>query len=163
VRYRPTLSVEHQEARAKTAVGEFLFHRLIVPKVFLDAPWPGGHNEVDVVAVDRSGSGEVHVAEVKVGAMSPEAADVAISSLMQIPAHFKYLAIFDGNDYVPEEARLYAPNGMGRVGVIRVKENEDGDLSAEFRVRPERFKFEASFKLVDKFTAAHQPDIEVRP
>src|ERR1700687_1182099 len=64
---RATLSPEQQEARAKNAVADFLFRQLIVPKVFFDAPWPNRSSRVDVLAVDRSGTGEIHVVEVKVG------------------------------------------------------------------------------------------------
>jgi hypothetical protein len=73
------------------------------------------------------------------------------------------LAVLANKNYLPDQRWLYAPNGMGRVGVIQVKEDSSGDLSAEFRVHPERFRFDASFEQVDKFTAAHSPYIEVRP
>jgi hypothetical protein len=82
---------------------------------------------------------------------------------MQIPAHFKYLAILENDNYLPDESSLYALDGMGRVGVIQVKEDDAGDLAAELRIRPERFRFDASFKLVDKFTASHPAYIEIRP
>jgi len=156
------LSAQQQESRTKNAVADFLFRRLIVPKVFVDAHWPSEHSLVDVLAVDRSGSGELHVVEVKVGAQALAAGGV-LASLMHIPAHFKYLAAFENNNYLPDEGSLYAPDGMGRVGVIQVKEDDAGDLAAELRVRPERFHFEASFKTVDKFTASHRAYIEIRP
>jgi hypothetical protein len=82
---------------------------------------------------------------------------------MRIPAHFKYLAFFVNKNYLPDERGLYAADGMGRVGIIQVKEDSAGNLSAEFRVRPERFRFNASFKQVDRFTAIHPPYIEIRP
>jgi len=163
VRYKPILSTPQQESRAKNAVAEFLFRQLIVPKVFVDAHWPNEHRWVDVLAVDRSGAGEVHVVEVKVGAQALTAAGAVVADLMQIPAHFKYLAIFENNDYLPDESSLYALDGMGRIGVIQVKEDDAGDLAAELRVRPERFRFDASFKLVDKFTSSHPAHIEIRP
>jgi len=163
VRYKPVLSIPQQESRAKNAVAEFLFRQLIVPKVFVDAPWPKEHSRVDVLAVDRSGAGEVHVVEIKVGAQSLAAAGAVLADLMKIPAHFKYLAIFENNNYVPDESSLYALDGMGRIGIIQVMEDDAGDLAAELRVRPERFRFDVSFKLVDKFTAAHPAYIEIRP
>jgi hypothetical protein len=161
--YKKALSSQQQASRAKTAVAELLFRELIVPKVFVDVPWPVSRNVVDVMAVERSGSGDVHVAEVKVGTLAPGAVTEAIARLMRIPAHFKYLAIFDNKNYSPDERGLYAEDGMGRVGVIQVKEDAAGNLSAEFRVHPERFRFNASFKLVDRFTAVHPPYIEIRP
>jgi hypothetical protein len=103
------------------------------------------------------------VVEVKVGAQAIAVASGGVASLLQIPAHFKYLAVFENNNYLPDESSLYALDGMGRIGVIQVKEDDAGDLAAELRVRPERFRFEASFKLVDKFTASHPAYIEIRP
>jgi hypothetical protein len=117
------------------------------------------------MAVDRSGTGEVHVVEVKFGtaALAPPNLEKVIAILMRVPAHFKYLALFENQNYRPAGRILYAPDGMGRIGVILVKENVVGDLFCEFYVRPERFRFEATYKLVDKFTAAQPADIEVRP
>jgi hypothetical protein len=161
--HKRMLSHQQQDSRAKTAVAELLFHELIVPKVFVDARWPGARDVVDVMAVDRSGSGEVHVVEVKVGTQPLATIERAVTALLRIPAHFKYLAIFDNKSYLPDERWLYAPDGMGRVGVIQVKESSAGNLSAEFRVRPERFRFDADFKQVDKFTASHPAYIEIRP
>jgi hypothetical protein len=155
--------VQQQESRTKNAVADFLFHELIVPKVFVDARWPNERSRVDVLAVDRSGAGEVHVVEVKVGAQALAAAGAVVADLMQIPAHFKYLAILESNNYLSDESSLYAHDGMGRVGVIHVQEDDAGDLAAELRIRPERFRFDASFKLVDKFTASHPAYIEIRP
>jgi len=161
VRNKPILNPQQQESRTKNAVADFLFRQLIVPKVFVGAEWLG-QRRVDVLAVDRSGSGEVHVVEVKVGAQALAGIGGVVASLMQIPAHFKYLAFFENNN-LPDESFLYAPDGMGRIGIIQVTEDDAGDLAAELRVRPERFRFEVSFKLVDKFTASHPAYIEIRP
>lgn len=163
VPYKQVLSPEQQESRAKSAVAEFLFRQLIVPKVFVDVDWPDRHSRVDVMAIDRSGSGEVHVVEIKVGTQALAVISKTVTSLLRIPAHFKYLAVFANKNYLPDQRWLYAPDGMGRVGVIQVKEDRNGNLSAEFRVHPERFRFDGSFREVDKFTAAHPPYIEVRP
>ena len=163
MRHKPILSAQQQESRTKNAVADFLFRQLIVPKVFVDARWPNEHSRIDVLAVDRSGAGEVHVVEVKVGTKALATAGGIVADLMQVPAHFKYLAIFENNNYVPDESSLYALDGMGRIGVIQVKEDDGGDLAAELSVRPERFRFDASFKLVDKFTASHPAYIEIRP
>ena len=161
--YRSTLNPQQQASRAKNAVAEFLFRQLIVPKVYVDARWPNPHSRVDVLAVDRSGAGDVHVVEVKIGTEVLAVSAGMVASLLQIPAHFRYLALFENNNSLPDETCLYAPDGLGRVGVIQVKEDQGGDLSSELRVRPERFRFDASFKQVDKFTAAHPAYIEIRP
>ena len=162
--YRTVLTNEQQEARAKTAVADFLFRQLIVPKVFFDASWPNRNHRVDVLAVDRSGSGEIHVVEIKVGSAVLAAAEETIDKLAQVPAHFKYLAVFDNKNYRLNDRILYAPDGMGRIGVIQVKEDDAGNLSAEFQIRPERFRLDSSiFKSIDRFTAKHPPDLEIRP
>jgi len=161
---RAMLSPGQQEARAKNAVADFLFRQLIVPKVFFDAPWPNRNHRVDVLAVDRSGSGEIHVVEVKVGTSGLKDVGAVVADIDRIPAHFKYLALFDNKNYRPDDRILYAPDGMGRVGVIQVREDSAGNLSAEFQVRPERFRLDSSvFKLIDRFTAGRHPNIEVRP
>lgn len=160
---RQLLSLEQRESRAKNAVAGFLFRHLIVPKVFFDAHWPGRGNRIDVLALDRSGSGDIHVAEIKAvsGAL---AISRTVAALKKIPAHFKYLALFDNGNYRPDERLLYAQDGLGRIGILRVKEDDLGNLSAEFAVRPERFRVDPTyFKLVDKFTAGRSADMEIRP
>lgn len=162
--YRTVLTSGQQEARAKTAVANFLFRHLIVPKVFFDASWPDRTHRVDVMAVDRSGSGEIHAVEVKVGTSALRDIESAIVKLRRVPAHFKYLAVFEAKNYQVNDRALYAPDGMGRVGVIQVREDSAGNLSAEFQVRPERFRLDSSiFKAVDRFTAKHPADLEIRP
>ncbi len=158
---RSVLSEEQQHSRVKNAVARFLFGALIVPKIFFDAPWPPRKRRVDILAVDRAGAGEIHIAEVKVG--SNDLAE-AVRSMAGIPAHFKYLAVFGNGSYYPSGKSLYAPDGMGRVGVIQVRENSSDELRAEFVVRPERFRLDSSyFKQIDKFTAARPADMEIRP
>jgi hypothetical protein len=158
---RQILSEEQQRSRVKNAVARFLFGALIVPKIFFDARWPSKKGEVDVLAVDRAGAGEIHIAGIKVGSGS---FSEEIRGITTIPAHFKYLALFDNGSYVPTDDVLYAPDGMGRIGVIQVRENRSNDLNADFLIRPERFRLDSSyFKQIDKFTAAHSADIEIRP
>lgn len=158
---RSVLSDEQQHSRVKNAVAGFLFGALIVPKIFFDAHWPNRKSRVDVLAVDRAGAGEIHIVEVRVG--SSDLAD-AIRRLADRPAHFKYLALFGNPSFYPSDRSLYAPDGMGRVGVIQVRENRADELRAEFVVRPERFRLDSSyFKQIDKFTAARPADMEIRP
>jgi hypothetical protein len=160
---RVVLSSEQQEARAKNVVADFLFRQLIVPKVFFDAAWPNRSRRVDVLAIDRSGTGEIHVVEIKVGTGLKDL-NMAITQLEEIPAHFKYVALFENRNFRPDSRALYADDGMGRIGVIQVREDAAGNLSAEYSVRPERFRLDSSiFKAVDRFTASRQPNLEIRP
>jgi len=156
-------SAERQISRAKNAVAQFLFRQLIVPKIFVEARWPDSNHRVDVMAVDRSGAGDVHVVEVMSGSKSASSVNRAAASIMKVPAHFRYVALFPSEGYSWDGRLLYAPDGIGRVGLIRVTEDDAGNLAAEFLVRPERFRFEGSFKSVDKFTATHSAFIEIRP
>jgi hypothetical protein len=155
------LSPDQQHSRVENAVAQFLSNTLIVPKIFFEAQWPFRQTRVDVLAVDRAGAGEIHVVEVKVGG-----ADLSqtVRSMNEIPAHFKYLALFQNGKRVPAEKELYASDGMGRVGVIQVREDEANNLKAEFVIRPERFRLDSSyFRQIDKFTTNRAADMEVRP
>lgn len=158
---RQVLSEEQQHARVQNAVANFLFGTLIVPKIFFNARWPSRKREVDVLAVDRAGAGEIHVVEVKVGSANLAQ---SVGSLMEIPAHFKYLALFGSGAYRPTERALYAPDGMGRIGIIQVHKTQQGDLAVGLSVRPERFRLDSSyFRQIDRFTASRPADMEIRP
>jgi hypothetical protein len=52
------------EGRGKNAVAQLFSKKLIVPKIYFDARWPNRMTHVDVLAVDRSGAGDVHVVEI---------------------------------------------------------------------------------------------------
>lgn len=163
VAIKPVLSPEQQHGRAKNAVADFLSSQLIVPKIFFDAHWPSRRDRVDVLAVDRSGTGEVHVVEVKQG-RDLKASD-AVARLMQIPAHFRYLALFDNpKNLRPRSDMLFSQDGIGRIGIIEVREDPIGNLTARISVQPERFKLDSSvYKMVDRFTSSYPANLEVRP
>ena len=157
---RKVLSPEQSERRAAMAVAELLFRQLIVPKVYLDAAWPRRSREVDVLAIDRAGTGDIHVAEVKFGIRD---ASLAIDQLMRVPAHFKYLGIIGSGNYRVSEALLYSPDGVGRVGVVQISEGNDRNLHAIEMVSPERFRLDPAYVLdADRFVKSHRPDLEVR-
>lgn len=159
--YRRVLTPGQQEARGINAVAQLLMQRLIVPKIFFEAPWPDSRNRVDLLAVDRAGTGEIHVVEVKFGAA--EAAE-ALERVKAMPAHYKYIAVIGDRRYRPNDKDLYAADGFGRIGVIQIIEDEAGNLSAELALAPERFRVDASvFKSIDRFTSKHPADIEIRP
>jgi hypothetical protein len=157
--YREPLSIEQKEHRAEMAVAEFLFRELLVPKVYLEAEWPKRGQRVDVMAIDRSGAGDLHIVEVDVGIADSQR---SLQRLMQVPAHYKYIALFENRNRWPV-GQLLEPQGMGRVGVIEIYE-EGSELRAKLRMRPERFRLTSEiFKRVDRFTATHPPHIEIRP
>jgi len=155
------LSASQLEGRLKNAAAGFLQQRLIVPKIFLEAAWPN-YRHIDLLAVDRAGAGDIHVVEVK-AALS--GIYDAVSDLMSVPAHYKYVASFE-NASLPQiaESRLYAPDGIGRVGIIAIDERpDDRSLCARLVIAPERFRLEEKYwKEVDLFLASSAPDVEIR-
>ena len=158
--YRIEISDAQLVTSGKNAVASWLARKLIVPKVFFNAPWPSRRAPVDVLAVDRAGAGDIWIAEIKVGL---EAARGAIAQLMQLPAHYKYLAIAKPGPYQLEPQTLYSPSGMGRVGILLVEENPDNRIVAVESVPAERFRVEpVAIKQIDRFTATHHADIELR-
>lgn len=158
--YQNILSPRQLEARGKNAVAELLGKRLIVPKIFFDAPWPNSRSCMDVLAVDRAGAGDIHVVEVKTGVL---VATDAIHELMLVPAHYKYVAILEPGNYQLAHQILYPENEQGRVGVIRFAEQEHDRLIASFEIVPERFRVRPEvIKQIDRFTARQHADIEVR-
>lgn len=142
-------------------MAELLRQRLIVPKIFLEATWPHPRSRVDLLAVDRAGTGEIHVVEVKFGRMEPTE---TLERLKGVPAHYKYIAVVGNGGYRPADKALYAPDGFGRIGLIRITEDKAGNLSAKLVLAPERFRVDPRvFKSIDRFTSKHGADFEVRP
>jgi hypothetical protein len=147
------------EGRGKNAVARLLSQRLIVPKIYFDARWPTRTMHVDVLAVDRSGAGEVHIVEVLANGNTLQA---ALRNMMNTPAHYKYLACF-GSALEPDK-RLYAPDGLGRVGIISLLRRNPGDtLEGEVLVEPEQFRVPSNlYQEIDRYLEKHAPDIAVR-
>jgi hypothetical protein len=158
--HRIELSDAQLAASSKDAVASWLARKLIVPKVFFNAPWPSKRAHVDVLAVDRAGAGDIWIAEVTVGTT---AAMGAVAQLMQLPAHYKYLAIAKLGPYQLEPQTLYSPSGMGRLGILLVEENSDNRIVVAESIPAERFRVEpAAIKQIDRFTASNHADIELR-
>ena len=154
------LTESQREARGKNAVAALLARRLIVPKIFFDAHWPGRTSQVGVLAVDRAGAGDIHVVEVTVGV---RAAAEAVTQLIHLPAHYKYVAIVDPGSYSLQERTLYSEDGLGRIGVILFDEKAHDELQARIEIAPERFRVGPSvIKQIDRFTAKEHADIEIR-
>lgn len=151
------------EHRAREAVARCLIRQLTVPKVYFDAKWPpDGTHQVDVLAVDRAGTGDLHVVEVK---FSANVAFAAIAELLPVPAQFRWIAFFRATADSQTELNLigkqplYPPNGMGRVGVIEVVQMANDDLGANVRIRAERFM--GSFRTqVEQFVTSVPADIQ---
>ncbi len=185
-------SLDHskRQGRAINAVADLLRRKLAVPHIFLKPTAKLLHP--DVLAVDRAGSGDLHAVEIRLEttpekilkkSLSPEELTKLYEDwypvdltrmvkkfhhqLMATQANYRYLAI-------PEETctllvnalvdlGLYAPDGIGRLGVIAIRDKGEDAPEAEIVVAPERFRVEPQKMLaIEKFLARAKPDMEVR-
>jgi hypothetical protein len=152
--------IERLEERAKDAVSRLLIRQLILPKIYLEAPWPTAANRVDLLAIDRAGAGDVHVVEIKHQAHH---AAQAVAQLKTCPAQFRWLAVFADSLNPATQAELQreldAQPVTGRIGLIQVIRMAGDELGANVLVRAERSPGTLK-KEVAAFAAANTPDIE---
>jgi hypothetical protein len=168
-----------KRGRAMNAVQEFLVHKLLFPKVYLDADWNG--SKVDVLAIDRTGVGDVHAVRLVPVELDGEpewqylvirAASLVneqIEVLGSLLAQFRYIALiglsrgmelFHPN---PELSRkMLAQDGVGRIGILHVDLTED-DPSVRVILKAERFRSSKEIvELSDRFVAEHTANWEFR-
>lgn len=160
------LSDQQIMGRMKNAVARLLQKRLMVPKIFIAATWPTAHRRIDVLAVDRAGTGDIHCVQVKANL---ESAYPIFPLLKAIPSHYKYVALLhEPNLQVGgagiDEVALYSEDGLGRIGIIVASEDpKNKALSARVLIEPERFKFDKKYyRSIDKFVESHTADLEIR-
>jgi hypothetical protein len=164
--------------RAKNLVQDYLIHQLLFPKVYLDAEFNG--KKVDVLAIDREGTGDVHAVYVTYQGADVEgalevsleniAANVGVPPAVIVP-HFIYAAIVKNgpgaSKYIPPEniiQKSFAEDGVGRMGILYVDLFED-DPKFQVRVvlKAERFRSSKEiFELADRYVAGHTPNWELR-
>jgi hypothetical protein len=154
-------SEQRFEDRAKDPVSRLFVRRLMVPKIYFDARWPESRSAVDLLAIDRAGTSDVHVVVIK---STTDEALASIARLHEIPAQYRWLA-FTGPK--KDKARLahaplFSSSGPGRIGVIRVLRKTGDVLEAEVLITAERFAG-SLVEQVDRFVARHPADIEFRP
>ena len=152
---------KRDEKRALDAVAQCLVRHLMVPHVYFDAEWPDVQSAtVDVLAIDRAGTGDVHVAELRFSAQSAAA---AIQKLRKLPAQFLWFAYFreSAESVTPWQRgpteELYSA-GAGRVGIIEVVRMAGDDLGASIIVKAERFHVPRS-ENVREYVEHHAPHI----
>ena len=172
--------IQQDLGRAKNALQDYLIHKLLIPKVYLDADWNG--QLVDVLAIDRAGSGDVHAVRmvyrgpgryIEDGVMV-EVARKVHDSMMEFRtqlSHFRYIAVvndepdtrkFTPGDQIEQES--LAEDGVGRIGILYVDLTED-DPKYQVRVllKAERFRSSKEIvELADRFVAEHHANWEVR-
>lgn len=187
------LTPRQREGRAVNAVAELLRRTLSVPNIYIDPPSSviaadvlavdrGGGG--DLHAVEIKLEKDLNPSEGRVGRPStPKEINHAYSTwyprfsrkvqgihrqLMATPVHFRYLAI-------PKESLeltlgelgnlgLFSEDGIGRLGVITIKEEREEPLIAEIAIAPERFRVDPTrLRTIEtRLLAKSRPDIEVR-
>lgn len=172
------LQNQHYLGRAKNAVQSFLIHKLLVPKVYLDANWDGWN--LDVLAIDRAGVGDVHGVRLVFwepgrrdihgySAFLEKAISAAVEDFAGFPGHFRYLAVVcvepDKRPWLPSDRLLnqtLAADGVGRVGLLYVNVTEK-DAEIKVLLKPERFRStKEMIELADRYVAEHTANWEVR-
>jgi hypothetical protein len=157
--------------RAKNAVQNYLVHKLLIPKVYLDADWNG--KVADVLAIDRAGVGDIHAVYIVYQGKDVEGAleTVIANRGTHIIPHFLYAAVvYDGTEkpklVLPERIiqRSLAEDGVGRVGILYVDLSEDDPrLQVVSRLKAERFRSSKEIvELADQFVAEHTANWEYR-
>jgi hypothetical protein len=147
------------EQRAFDAVSRCMVRYLNLPDIYFEAHWPTSSDRVDILAIDRAGSGDVHAIELKYQA---EEGIQAIPHLLAVPSQYKWIAFFA--DTLPAESgdvirnSLLPKQGMGRVGAIAVVRMAGNELGANVFVRPERFAGSLR-QQVPEFVRLNDPDI----
>jgi len=151
------------EQRAREPVASCLIRKLIVPRIYFEAEWPIGSGAiVDVLAIDRDGSGDAHVVMVRERAADALA---TVPDLLGQPGPFRWIAFLRGTEdeaskqaLVSQDA-LYAGKTAGRIGVIEVVMMEGGTLGANIRISAERFPG-AFYDVATAFSGSHKADIQ---
>lgn len=153
-----SLTEKQLHGRVENALLEFLKRRLVLPKVYFEIKWANWRP--DVTAIDRSGSGDVHVLEITSAAPS----STTVAKLLRTPAHFKYLII-------PESAALrlsamknfVAPDGRGVIGILAFSDPGQGPIRFRILQEPERFvPGEKVWELADEFVQKNNAAYEYR-
>jgi hypothetical protein len=161
------------QERCLEPVARCLMRMLLVPKVYFDRVWPPPTGRrsarVDVVAIDRAGTGDVHVVEIK-RSLADALVD-GVTAVRDVPAHYRWIA-YQGEGLLPvglsdvvslqSEKPLLPKKGMGRIGVIEVVRMGSGDLGANVRLRAERFQPGDIDAAIQTFLRQEKPDIDFK-
>lgn len=147
-----------------------LIRTLIVPKIYFERIWPiKNHLQIDIVAVDCAGTGDIHVVEVC--STLNEAITKGIETIGKVPAHYRWVA-FQGERLYPHdedaefklfsEEPLLPESGMGRIGVIEIVRMEKNGIGANIKLKAERFRVKDISGLIKDFVEHEEADIEFK-
>jgi hypothetical protein len=174
--YQRHMQREQGLGRAKNSVQDYLIHKLLFPKVYLDAEFNG--KRVDVLAVDREGTGDVHAVYIVYQGNDVEnALEAVVANIVNPPPpvkilpHFIYAAVVNSGEgtgrYIPSEQILQkslAEDGVGRMGILYVDLAEDDPrLQVRVVLKAERFRSSKEIvEIADRFVAEHTPNWAIR-
>jgi hypothetical protein len=187
------LTLRQREGRAMNAVAELLQRKLSVPNIYLEPPHAlisadvlavdhGGAGDLHAVEIKLerdlnpfegqrrkpSSPEEINKLDQDFYTKFSEKLLGFHRQLMSMPAHFRYLAIpaesFELTLGELVHFGLFPEDGIGRLGVITIREKGEESPTAEITVNPERFRVDpAKLKAIEtKLLAKSRPDIEVR-
>lgn len=174
----PELQTQQNLGRAKNAIQDYLTRKLLYPKVYFDADWGGMH--VDVLAIDRTGVGDVHAVELVPwepghsdrhgwSSFLEKRVPEAMRAFAPFPGHFRYVAVVctepKKQRWIPGKPSLnhaLAADGVGRIGILYVDVTEQDPL-VQVLLTPERFRSSKQItEIADQYIAANQANWEVR-
>lgn len=151
------------ELRAQDAVARCLIRRLMVPRIYYEAEWPGlAGYRIDVLAIDRDGVGDAHLVEIRRDAKDALA---LASRLLDARAPYRWIAFLRGTEdegslrSLTSHAPLYREGMAGRIGVIEIIHMASDDLGANVRIAAERFPT-PTYDLSMAFSSSHEPQIK---
>jgi len=167
------IQMVHGLGRAKNAVQDYLIHKLLFPKIYLDTEFNG--SKVDVLAIDRAGAGDVHAVGIVYQGTDAEVALATVIANIRPPSparvipHFVYAAVVNNgpgaSKFVPSEQIIqhsFAEDGVGRIGILYVDLTDD-DPAVSVILKAERFRSSKEIvELADRFVAEHTPNWEAR-
>ncbi len=178
------LSTMQSRGRVVNAISGFLRKQLSVPHIYQKPRIPGS-SEIDVLAVDRGGSGDVHGVKILVRAILPTPSEIGdilaslkrdiVISLKDLPVHYRYLAINANPDTLSilsklnSYSELFDRSGIGRYGILAYDQNllQAGgalpSMPVSAVVEPERFRVRgAKLEALESFLDEVEPDMQVR-
>jgi len=171
--------------RAKNALQDYLVKRLLLPKVYFDVSWNGA--TADVLAVDRAGAGDVHVARIASG-LQPHFTPHDITESVFVSdnvengvgnfldnfmnpedGHYRYVLFLVRGSKLKEfrlssklRDRAMTDDGVGRIGVLFV-DLEEEKATMNVVMKPERFRSNPEMaRLSERFVAEHPANWEIR-
>src|SRR5260370_17489221 len=173
-----TTNEERQLGRAKNAALAFFERRLSVPKIYIDAMWD--RHQVDILAIDRDGVGDVHVVLLFAHRYSSlrnldddhewKKEEELLDRFSSIHANYKYIGVVDAEsdrktsrfNLIPRiSEKSFSNAALVRVGFLKIDVPLEGESRVQMEIKPERFRAKIA-KLADDYIQHHEADWEIR-